>query len=152
MIWLENRRRLRTVNPHAGHRLSQRLDPHVLGKEELIEPCECRVGLCRRHVEQEHRGRLKHMHVGEHPALGRQPGRVASGALGQRLNVVGQQPLQVRGSIGTGHSNLCARRNRPDSGACAHRRLVRRVRHGTVRIQGRCGPTCGFSIVRAHFC
>ena len=111
---LERRGRARPMHPHRGERPRQRSQLHVLGEKELLQPGHRRLGLSSRHVEQKHPVRLEHVHVGEHPPLRREPGRVAARAFGESLNVVGQQPLQKRRAIGAGHRQLNRRGQLPD--------------------------------------
>src|SRR5688572_24265540 len=56
------------------------------------------------------------MHVGEHATLRCEPRRIAAGSGRERRNVVGQQTLQIGGTVGTRHGNLLPPRDRPDRG------------------------------------
>ena len=72
-----------------------RFETHVFGEDELVQPRERAAARLSRDVQQDHPARLEHVHVGQHPALRRQPGRIAAGAGRQRLDVVGEQSLQI---------------------------------------------------------
>ncbi len=98
------------MQPDGPQAAGQIRELDVLTEEELIEPLQGWLELVRGHVEQDHVARLEHVQVGEHAPLRRQPRGVAAGSGGQRLDVVGQQALQVRCAVLAGDGNLCAQR------------------------------------------
>ena len=102
--------------PHPRQALGQRGHLNVLGEDELFQPLPRGLGRLSRDVEQDHAAGLEHVHVGQHAALRRQPCRITAGAWSQGWNVVGQQALQIRGAIGTGHGNLMPRCDCPNGG------------------------------------
>ena len=97
------------MQPDAAHALRQRTHSDVLGKDELLEALDRRLQSVGGNVQEDHAARLEYVQVGVHAALRRQPRRVATRARGQRQDVVGQQTLQVRGTILPRHGDLQAR-------------------------------------------
>jgi pimeloyl-ACP methyl ester carboxylesterase len=71
------------------------------------------------------------VHVGEHAALGRQPGRITAGPGGQRLDIVCQKTLEVRSAVLAGDRDLAARPQRSDGDAFVNRSVV--VGRGLIR-------------------
>ena len=71
--------------------------------------CDRRLESLGRHVEQDHAARFQHVHVGVHAALRRQPRGIAPGPGGQRLNIVGEEPLKVGCTVLPSDRNLQSR-------------------------------------------
>ena len=76
-------------------------DTRVLGEDEAVEPLRERGGQGRRHFEQRVDVGVDDEHVGDHPPLGRQPGRIAAPLC---EDVVGQQAVQPGQAIGAGQA------------------------------------------------
>ena len=75
---------------------------HVFGKDQLVEALQHRGGCRQGDIQENHVASFEDMHVRCHPALWREPRGIAAGTSGERLDVVGEQPLQVRRAVRPG--------------------------------------------------
>ena len=79
-----------------------RPDLHVFAEDEPSRCARTALGETGRHIDQDGIAQLEDAHVGDHPPLGGQQRRVAAGAGRQRLDVVGEEPLEVGPAIRAG--------------------------------------------------
>ena len=93
------------MDPHRRQGLRQVRKLNVFAEQELIQSLQSGGHEVGRYIQQDHLAGFEDVDVREHPTLRCQPRRVAACPWRQRLDIVGQQAVQVRGPILAGEAN-----------------------------------------------
>ena len=114
---LQQAQGVRSVQTVTGPGPAQVLEADVLGEHERVEALDQARARPPVDVQEQRVAGVQHVEVEDHPALRREPRRVAALALGQGLDVVRQEPLQEAGPVGSPHGDEAAVRAVGQSGA-----------------------------------